>query len=511
MQDSIPAAAPGHGEPPANATMQVQSSYAAFRVKFERAQAATKRKSAAAKKKKAADRTVQILASCRSLTRAQKYFGLRPTPAKLAEPDMSMSWDEQAAFYAQQDSQASVKLDPLDVSKPAPFPFDQFPVLVCPDIESYERAHDIITEVGISTLDTLDLIDLPPGHNGENWRKHIRSRHFRIQENTAYRNKDFCIGDPDAFQFGDSEFVSIKDIGEEIDSCFQWPFSAPYKHDGSLKFKNWNSLTAQLDAATLRDNDSDPALLQKGPKERTILIVGHDIKSDLAYLSKLNSSIFASKPARTTSADAHPAEEQLGTSSLDDQAARAAKALQAIKEALDTAELYKVLMKDQNTRSLAGLLYDLEIPGFYLHNGGNDARYTLEALVAMTIKARQMDDEETATQAAKAAAATKDWNESSGWAAEKERRMSTKLEQARREVEEECSAWDIAFAEDRAKANESIEPFSKTLSSTHAALEKKQQRKTSTQKSQEREMELRKIEGVDGPCDWAIGGKDGCA
>jgi len=33
-----------------------------------------------------------------------------------------------------------------------------------------------------------------------------------------------------------------------------------------------------------------------------------------------------------------------------------------------------------------------------MHNGGNDARYTLEALIAMVIKARLEDGEEKADQ-----------------------------------------------------------------------------------------------------------------
>lgn len=527
MQGSIPAASPDHGEPPTDADVQVQNLFAAYKDKFEHAQQANKRKSNNAKKKKAADRGVQIVASCRSLTRAERYLGLYPAPLKLAEPDASMSWDEQAAFYAQQAYHTNPKLDPLDITKPAPFPFNHLPVYVCVDVESYERAHNIITEVGVSTLDTMDLVDLSPGQNGENWRKQIRSRHFRVQEYSGYRNKDFCIGDPEAFQFGESEFVSLKDIGEKVDSCFEYPFSVAFKHDGRLKIEAQGSdkMTSKLDSLNLQETGSDDApstnnsssesgTQQKGPKERTVLIVGHGINSDLIYLSKLNSSIFASKSAPVLSADSHAAEDK-PDSDLRDRAARGAKALDSIKESLDTAELYKVMMRDQNPRSLAGLLYDLEIAGFYLHNGGNDARYTLEALVAMTIKARQIDDEASTGKTAEASAEAKNPNfeesgpqerTSSRLEAEREKRISNRVEQARREAEKEFDAYDAAFAEDRAKADESLIPFSQTLFSTHAALEKKQLPKTSTQKNQELEMELREKGLANGPCDWAIGG-----
>lgn len=412
MEDSIPVIASGHGEPPAHATEQLQIAYADFKAKFEDAQAATKKTKGATKKKKAADRTVNIQAWCRSLTQVQRYFGLRPTPMEPTAVKESMSWDEQAAFYAKTSGAIDADIGSLDLDKPAPFSFAKSPVLVCIDIESYERGHHLITEVGISTLDTMEIACMNPGENGENWRKQIRSRHFRIRENAHLRNIDFCIGDPEGFQFGESEFVGLEEVGAKIDSCFEWPFSVQYKHDGTLKFErvSRDTMTEQSKPDVPTDSDAvgdanenstsaEPSLQQLGPKKRNILLVGHGINTDLDYLSKLNSSIFSTAASLSNSAATYPTQKQINLSGLDSQASRGAAGLNAIKAALDTATLYQVLNDDPNPKSLATILYDMDIRAFYLHNGGNDARYTLEALIALAIKARQFDDEKAAAQA----------------------------------------------------------------------------------------------------------------
>ena len=42
------------------------------------------------------------------------------------------------------------------------------------DIEAYEMDQTKITEIGVSTLDTLNLINVPPGEGGAEWMKKIR-------------------------------------------------------------------------------------------------------------------------------------------------------------------------------------------------------------------------------------------------------------------------------------------------------------------------------------------------
>jgi DNA polymerase III alpha subunit (gram-positive type) len=55
----------------------------------------------------------------------------------------------------------------------------------------------------------------------------------------------------------------------------------------------------------------------------------------------------------------------------------------AFMERIDTAKLYRIIRSELNQRSLASILGELGIIGWNLHNAGNDARYTLEALVRM--------------------------------------------------------------------------------------------------------------------------------
>jgi hypothetical protein len=416
--DSIPEASSGHGEPPHDLPEAVLVAYADFKSKFEGVQTASKKsKNTAAKKKTASERSVQIQTWCRSLSNAQRYLGLRPSPTRRSSGDSLMSWEEQLAAISETGDTIPESLGVLDLNRPAPFPFAKLAIFISIDVESYERGHHLITEVGISTLDTLDLQGQEPGENGQNWRKHIRSRHFRIEEYTHLRNVDFCRGDPEAFQFGESEIVGLKDVGSVIDSCFEWPFSVQYKHDGKLKFETqtWDT-QREAQGPNIAQNSAagspqpDLAELQQGPKQRNIFVVGHGLQGDLEYLAKVDSDIFATAAGLSKSAASYPAQNKINLDGLDARGLRGAKGLNSIKQAFDTASLYQVLKQDQNPRGLSSLLYDLDIRGFFLHNGGNDARYTLDALIAMIIKSRQIDDEKAAEQPVEAAAVMKAWD-----------------------------------------------------------------------------------------------------
>jgi DNA polymerase III alpha subunit (gram-positive type) len=57
--------------------------------------------------------------------------------------------------------------------------------------------------------------------------------------------------------------------------------------------------------------------------------------------------------------------------------------LALVNDCLDTADLYQALRSPDKPPLLASVLLDLGIATKYLHNGGNDARYTLQAMLAM--------------------------------------------------------------------------------------------------------------------------------
>ena len=55
-------------------------------------------------------------------------------------------------------------------------------------------------------------------------------------------------------------------------------------------------------------------------------------------------------------------------------------------EAMDTAAMFRSYTQDPNARSLGGLLYHFDLMGWHLHNAGNDAVYTVWAMLAICVK-----------------------------------------------------------------------------------------------------------------------------
>lgn len=227
-------------------------------------------------------------------------------------------------------------MKPIDPEEKAPYPFESWVVFVCADVEAYERANNLITEIGISTLDTWEVKDIPPGKNGDNWEKKIRKRHFLIKEHAHLVNREFVAGCPDRFEFGESELIGKNTAPQMVASCFKYPFSAP---EPSL-----------VEADSMRNSGID---LQK----RTIIFVGHDITNDIEYLQKL------------------------GYNPLN---------LGNLREHVDTGHLYRYLKRAPNPGSLGSMLYDFGMTGWNLHNAGNDAAYTLHAMLAIAVKHCEM-------------------------------------------------------------------------------------------------------------------------
>ncbi|KAK2592909.1 hypothetical protein QQS21_009404 [Conoideocrella luteorostrata] len=87
--------------------------------------------------------------------------------------------------------------------------------------------------------------------------------------------------------------------------------------------------------------------------ERDVVLVGHGIQSDIAHLSKLGFN-----PSSIP--------RLIGT--------------------VDTQSLHQVWKRGEQPRRLDAVLSDLCIRHSYLHNAGNDATYTLRALVTMAVE-----------------------------------------------------------------------------------------------------------------------------
>ena len=91
-----------------------------------------------------------------------------------------------------------------DLESP-PNNFDAMVILISVDVEAFEFNRKLITEIGISTLDKIDLRGRQPGAKENNWAAKIRSRHFRIQEHSHRLNKLHVKSYPDKFDFDQSE------------------------------------------------------------------------------------------------------------------------------------------------------------------------------------------------------------------------------------------------------------------------------------------------------------------
>ena len=141
------------------------------------------------------------------------------------------------------------------------------PVFVSVDVEAWEHNQGIVTEIGIATLDAAKL---PPADqlpalsmadiDLDAWEdesasvstrsaaicKFIECRHLRILENKAMRNGQFVSDAADLFQFGESEWVNLKDVPAILGPAFRF-------------------------------NDEHG-------NRRKVVVVGHDVAQDFAYL-----------------------------------------------------------------------------------------------------------------------------------------------------------------------------------------------------------------------------------
>ncbi|KAH7392785.1 hypothetical protein BKA66DRAFT_312052 [Pyrenochaeta sp. MPI-SDFR-AT-0127] len=312
-----------------------------------------KAKNKASKAKKQQERLMKQKAMTDQFKRAQRYLGLRPS-----------------VTYSALHSIPPKAIDPTIC---APFPFEQSVVFVCVDVESYERAHHKITEIGVATLDTHDLVGVAPGEDGINWRKKIRARHFRINEYRHLVNSEFVTGHPDSFDFGQSTPTPLKDAAQYVASCFNPPFGA---HDGNAT-EDIATVTSRVD----------------GNEKRNLIFLGHDTLGDIRYL------------------------QQLGYDPIK---------VENILEALDTAVMYRVWRREQQSTNLGRILMAFDIAGFNLHNAGNDAVFTVQVMLAICVReatirgSSELDNMRNEEMAARLASAIDDakqraFDEAEGW------------------------------------------------------------------------------------------------
>ncbi|OXV07023.1 hypothetical protein Egran_05211 [Elaphomyces granulatus] len=439
------------GNPSADENLQNHPKFNLFRAKMQAGVEATKRRTKADKaSRKLAQIRRQVDAS-RSLKRAQRYLGLRPRrPRDLHLPvfDMNTTSEEIEKAEMEYGLACGTILPPFDLDRPAPFPFAGEPIFICVDIEANERFHDDITEIGISVLDPLDLIGLAPGKDGENWISQIRSRHLRIQERSHVVNRTYLTGCPDKFGFGKSEFVPLKMAAQTVDECFQPPYLAQFPTAAEIATDGTEQQSDDVTHGGLSLMGVDKEIPEYKMRTRSIVFVGHDTRPDIRYLRLLGSTLFDT-----------PTETPLPTNPSVEPDNPCAMQRPKFLEALDTGTLFRILKRQNNSSALGYVLYDLGINSRNLHNAGNDARYTLEAMVRIILLSRLLLDagpkaiERTKTiswplgppctgaaeQAVKLAS-THDL----AWMAEVERRIADSPDDSKDRIREECTVWAIA-------------------------------------------------------------------
>ncbi|KAL4926235.1 uncharacterized protein BDV17DRAFT_293660 [Aspergillus undulatus] len=246
-----------------------------------------------------------------TIKRTQCYLGLRADSSDLID----YKWDQVPDPESPR----------LAADSPVPYPFWREPVFISVDVEVNERCHNRVTEVGISALDTRDIVGVAPGPKGENWQAQIQSRHLRVQEYEHHVNQLYVRGCPDKFEFGASELVSADNVPLSVQDFF----ASPSFFDGPDK------------------------------KRRPLVLVGHNLESDIQYLRL---------------SGIHIIDDSAGASKFDDH--------------IDTATCFQMIRGETEPRSLGAIVGELGMTGWNLHNAGNDARYTMQVLVAMMITDR---------------------------------------------------------------------------------------------------------------------------
>lgn len=311
-------------------------SFAAFRKKLEFAVLAGQNSNRAQKEKKKKERVLQKGRWCAQLKRTQCYLGLRPKVVARLEDfdsDPNATWEESRAAEEAYKMAAAINLPPLDPTKPAPYPFNLKVVFVCVDIEVHETNSRKVTEVGISTLDTADLVSRPLGEGGTDWKKQMRCRHFRVADYAYIVNKRFVTGCPDKFMpdFGTSEWISVNEIPEVVAACFRPPYSKP---------GHYTPHPTKLEDCPRFGSKIQPLTSSEECAKRNIILVGHDIRSDISYLRSIGYDV---------------------------------SNLSNVLEAVDTIDLWRAWKHEQQAPKLGNVLLELDLSGWHLHNAVSTA------------------------------------------------------------------------------------------------------------------------------------------
>ncbi|KAI7227114.1 hypothetical protein KC330_g8550, partial [Hortaea werneckii] len=214
------------------------------------------------------------------------------------------------------------------------------PIFVCIDCEAFEHNQSKITEIGVAVLDIRKTRHLNSSSPLPAWFEKIKYAHYRPVEYARLRNKTFIQGCPEQFNFGPSTWVRLTDMRRILCNIF----ADPTRLERAADFSNSSTNTTNSD--------------QPQPDPRNIIFVAHGAGNDTTYLRHLSFDL--SQQFQSTTA-----------------------AGSRVAQTLDTQKLSGSTKK--SPLSLHRLCLCLHLLPINLHNAGNDAGYTLQALIALAV------------------------------------------------------------------------------------------------------------------------------
>ena len=183
-----------------------------------------------------------------------------------------------------------------------------------------------ITEIGISTLATSDLV-LGRALGEEaclmEWAKKIRTRNFRIREWSNVQETDLVLGYGDNFkkELGNSKWISVHSAPKLIASCFGHTAS-PSALDGS-----------SVDISAANIYSTGVVFPEEGEGEKcSIIVVGHRVEKKIRELREIIGFDVT----------------KLGNV--------------IIKKAIDVLDMFRALQQNPRTRTLHSLFQELDKP-----------------------------------------------------------------------------------------------------------------------------------------------------
>jgi DNA polymerase III epsilon subunit-like protein len=120
-----------------------------------------------------------------------------------------------------------------------------------------------------------------------------------------------------------------------------------------------------LSIANIIDSPRTATCPEDSEDRRPAVLVFHDSSQDIKYLKKLDYNVY-------TTGD--------------------------LLEILDTRDMAQFVSRTTQPTKLASILDFLQLPYRNLHNAGNDAVYTMQAMIGLAIKRRQQSLEDARTK-----------------------------------------------------------------------------------------------------------------